>query len=169
MVLADSLPDGEFQSPENCWEKKHSELQTIQEIPRGWLLFQIFDKPTSGEVFLDLMQTTKKIIKEFKTRGSLGSRDYAWVESAISRNMGLVKSRVKTLNFRSGNLHLFKEFWNEMSQQLVLGKKEWSRIGSSFGILSGNTRALLPPVLEIRKRKQETSMAEQGSPGQREG
>ena len=45
----------------------------------------------------------EEIIKEVKIGGSLGCSEHALVEFVISRNMSLVKSRVRILNFKRMN------------------------------------------------------------------
>lgn len=63
----------------------------------------------------------EEVIKEVKTAGSLGCSNNALVEIVISRNMGLIKSRVRTLHFERVNYQLFKELSDEMSGELSLG------------------------------------------------
>lgn len=59
---------------------------------------------------MDLVLTnTLELIKEVKIVGALSSSDRVLVEFTIFRNMGLTKSRVRTLNFRRVNLGLLKE------------------------------------------------------------
>ena len=59
---------------------------------------------------LDLVLTnTLELIKEVKIVGALRSSDRVLVEFTILRNMGLTKSRVRTLNFRRVNFGLLKE------------------------------------------------------------
>lgn len=76
------------------------------------------------EELLDLMLTgVEELIKEIKTGGILGCSDHALLEFVISRNKGLVRSRVGTLNFRRLNIRLFKNTWftgDEWSNLLVI-------------------------------------------------
>ena len=58
----------------------------------------------------------EEVVEDVKIGGSLSCSNHALVELAISRNMGLAKSGVKTLNFRRVNFSdLFKEWLNEIS------------------------------------------------------
>ena len=57
----------------------------------------------------------EELIKEVKIGGSLGCSDHALVEFMISRNVGLVKNGVRSINFRKSNLWLFKELLDEIS------------------------------------------------------
>jgi len=73
-------------------------------------------------VLLHLVLTNaEEVIKEVKTGGSLGCSNNALVEIVISRNMGLIKSRVRTLHFERVHSQLFKELSDEMSGELSLG------------------------------------------------
>jgi len=47
-----------------------------------------------------VLTNTEEIIKEVHIGGSLDSSNHAVVELVISRNTGLVKSRVRILSFR---------------------------------------------------------------------
>lgn len=73
-------------------------------------MVQILDKLTREKSSLDLVLTnTLELIKEVKIVGALSSSDRVLVEFTILRNMGLTKSRVRTLNFRRVNFGLLKE------------------------------------------------------------
>lgn len=73
-------------------------------------MVQILDKLTREKSSLDLVLTnTPELIKEVKIVGALSSSDRVLVEFTILRNMGLTKSRVRTLNFRRVNFGLLKE------------------------------------------------------------
>ena len=68
-----------------------------------------------------VLTNAEEIIKEVKTGGSLGCSNNALVEIVISRNIGLIKNRVRILNFERVNYQLFKELSDEMSGELSLG------------------------------------------------
>lgn len=73
---------------------------------------------------MDLVLTkAEEIIKGDKTGGSLGCSDCALVEFGILRNVGLAKSRVRTLNFQGANFRLFKELMDDISWEAVLRDK----------------------------------------------
>jgi len=75
-------------------------------------------------VLLDvLLAIVEDIIKGIKVGGSLGCSDHALVEFVISRNVGLAKSGVRTLNFRRVDFRLFKEF-AKISWDAVLKDKD---------------------------------------------
>jgi len=70
-----------------------------------------------------LLAIVEDIIKGIKVGGSLGCSDHALVEFVISRNVGLAKSGVRTLNFRRVDFRLFKEF-AKISWDAVLKDKD---------------------------------------------
>ena len=55
--------------------------------------------------------------------GSLGCSDHSLVEFTILRDMGQVKSRARTLDFRRANFQLFKELVDEPPWETVLRDK----------------------------------------------
>ncbi|GAB0209193.1 hypothetical protein GRJ2_003385000 [Grus japonensis] len=82
------------------------------------------DGPTRGDVILDLMVTNaSELMGEVKTGGSLGCSDHALVEFTVLRDMGQVKSKVRTLNFRKANFQLFKELVNRTLWETALRDK----------------------------------------------
>ena len=90
------------------------------------------DRPTKDEVLLDLFLTSvKEIITEVKTLGPMPLSKFV-----ISRNMGLAKSRVRTLNFRRANFCLLKELLDEISRwnpwKLSHRTKEHNQAGISL-------------------------------------
>jgi len=84
------------------------------------LLVQVLDRPTRGETLLDLLlSNAEDMIKCVKVGGSLGCSGHALAEFIISRNGGLEKSAVRTLNFGRVNFRLFKELLAEISWDAV--------------------------------------------------
>ena len=74
-----------------------------------YFLVHVLDRPTRGEVLLDLLLTNvEEISKGVNTGGSLGCSDHALVEFVISRNIGLANSGVRTLKFVRSKFRLFK-------------------------------------------------------------
>lgn len=72
---------------------------------------------------MDLVLTgAEDIIKGIKF-GGVGCSNHALVESVISKNVGLTKSGVWTLNFERVNFRLFKELLDEISWETVLTNK----------------------------------------------
>jgi len=65
---------------------------------------------------LDLVLShAEEMVREVKVGGSVGCSSHALVEFVVSRNVGLAKSGVKTLNFRRVNFsELFKEWLSEI-------------------------------------------------------
>ena len=117
---------GDFNHPDTCWKSytagcKQSRrfLECIED--KFQREEKEREKPNRGETFLDLvLASAEELIKEVKNGGSLGCTDHAPVEFVISRDMGLAKSKVKTLNFRRANFHLFKELVDEIPRDTVL-------------------------------------------------
>jgi len=56
-----------------------------------------------------MLTSASEVIGGVKTEGSLGCSDHALVEFTVLRDMGKVRSIVRTLNFRKANFQLFKE------------------------------------------------------------
>ena len=54
-------------------------------------LVQLLDRPTRGEVLLDLVLSNVETVKEIKIRGSLGCHNYSLAEFMILRNTVLAK------------------------------------------------------------------------------
>jgi len=74
---------------------------------------------------MDLVLTNvEELIKEVRIGGSLGCSAHALVEFVILRNMGLAKSRVRTLNFKKVEFCLIKELIREIPWAAVLRDKE---------------------------------------------
>ncbi|GAB0179981.1 ras GTPase-activating protein 1-like [Grus japonensis] len=88
-------------------------------------LSQIIDSRIRGDALLDLLVTnTSHLISDAEIGGSLGSGDNALVDFAVLRDMGQVKSKVRTLNFRKANFQLFKELVNRTPWEIALRDKE---------------------------------------------
>jgi len=72
-------------------------------------LIQATDSLTRGEVLLDLLLTNmEELIGDEKIGGSLGCSSHALVEFSLEQ-YGPKEERVRILNFRKANFHLFKE------------------------------------------------------------
>ncbi|GAB0181507.1 hypothetical protein GRJ2_000616000 [Grus japonensis] len=79
---------------------------------------------TRGEELLDLSLTNMdELIRDVKIGGSLGCSDHVLVKFTILRDMGQMKSRVKTLNFRKANFQLFKELVDGTPWEIALRDK----------------------------------------------
>ena len=75
-------------------------------------------------MLLDLLLTNaEEIIKGVKVGGCLGCSDHALVEFVISRDVGLAKSGVKTLNFGRANFKLFNGLLAEIPWDAVFKNK----------------------------------------------
>ncbi|GAB0183552.1 hypothetical protein GRJ2_000820500 [Grus japonensis] len=73
-------------------------------------LSQVIDSPTREDAILDLMVTNaSELIGDIKIGGCLGCSDHALLKFTVLRDMGQVKSKVRTLNFRKEKFQLFKE------------------------------------------------------------
>ena len=103
---------GDFNHPDFCWKSStasYKQCRKLLECVEDNLI-QVTDSPTRGEALLDLLLTNMdELIKDIKISVSLGCSDHALVEFTILRDMGQVKSKVRTLNFRRVNFQLFKE------------------------------------------------------------
>ena len=56
-----------------------------------------------------MLTNASDLIGDIKTGGSLGCSDHAPVEFTLLRDVGKVRSIVRTLNFRKANFQLFKD------------------------------------------------------------
>ena len=88
-------------------------------------LVQVLDRPTSGEALLGLPLTNaEEIIKGVNVGGSLGCSNHGLVEFVISRDVGLAKSGVRTLNFGRANFKLFNGLLAKIPWDAVLKEKD---------------------------------------------
>jgi len=85
----------DFNHPDICW-KDHTvsckrSRRLVESIDDNFLV-QVVDRPTRGEVLLDLLLTNEEeIIKDVNVGGSLGCSDHALVEFVILRDVLLAK------------------------------------------------------------------------------
>jgi len=87
-------------------------------------LSQVIDSPSRGEALLDLLITnSSELIGDVKTGGSLGCSDHTLAEFGVLRDMGQVKSKVRTLNCRKANFQLFKQLVNGTPWETALRDK----------------------------------------------
>ncbi|GAB0186222.1 mitochondrial enolase superfamily member 1 [Grus japonensis] len=70
-----------------------------------------------------LVSNASELICDVKIGGSLGCSDHALVEFTVLRDMGQVKSKGRTLNFRKANFQLFKELVNRTPWETALRDK----------------------------------------------
>lgn len=80
------------------------------------------------------------------------------------RNVGLPKSRIRTVNFR-----LLKELLDEIPWETVFRDRGTEQSWQGFKDAFESASALCLPEKEIRQMRQETGVAEQGSTNQTEG
>ncbi|PKU43319.1 hypothetical protein llap_6377 [Limosa lapponica baueri] len=77
-----------------------------------------------GEAILGLVVTSaSELIGDVKIGGSLGCSDHALVKFAVLRDLGQVKSKVRTLNFRKAKFQFFKELVNRPPWETTLRDK----------------------------------------------
>jgi len=67
-----------------------------------------------------MVTSASELIGDVKTGGSLGYSDHTLVEFTVLRNIGKVRSIVRTLNFRKAKFQLFKELVNRTPWETVL-------------------------------------------------
>ena len=95
------VPMGDFNHPYICRDSGMAvgrQSRRFLESVEDNFLVQVLDRMTQGEALLDLVLTIEEeSIREVKTGGSLGSSDHALVEFVILNNVGLVKSKTRTL------------------------------------------------------------------------
>ena len=104
---------GDFNHPDIFWDSGMAggrQSRRFLESVKDNFLIQVIDGPTRGEALPDLVLTSaEESIREVKTGGRLGCSDHALVEFVISKNVGLAKSRARSLCFRRANFQLLKE------------------------------------------------------------
>ncbi|XP_035169883.1 uncharacterized protein LOC118159406, partial [Oxyura jamaicensis] len=114
----------DFNHPDICWGSGTAgsrQSRRFLEFVEDNFLVQVIDGPTRGEALLDqVLANVEESIREVKTGGCLGFSDHALVEFVILRNMGLAKSRVRTLNLRTANFWLLKELLAGIPWETVL-------------------------------------------------
>ncbi|PKU37428.1 nedd4-binding protein 2-like 2 [Limosa lapponica baueri] len=118
---------GGLELPNICWKSCTvicRQSRRLLECIEGNCLSQVTDSPTRGDVILDLMVTNAStLISDSKIGGSLGCSDHALVGFPVLWDMGQVKSKARSLNFRKENFQMFKEFSNRIPWEIALRDK----------------------------------------------
>ena len=70
-----------------------------------------------------LLTNTSELIGDGRTAGGLGCCGHPLVGFTVLRDMGQVKSKVRTLNFRKANFQLFKELVSRTPSETALQHK----------------------------------------------
>ena len=113
--------------PDICWKSGTTsckQSRRLLERVKDNFLIQVIDSLTRREALLDLFLTTmEQLIRDVKIGGSLGCSCDALVEFTILRDMGHMKSRVRTLSFRRMNFQLFKGLVDGAPWETVLSEK----------------------------------------------
>ncbi|PKU48868.1 rna-directed dna polymerase from mobile element jockey-like [Limosa lapponica baueri] len=92
---------------------------------KNTMLEQVIDRPTREDAILDLLVTnTSELISDIKIGGSLGCSDHSLVDFAVLRDMGKMKSEVRTPKFRNAKFQLFKDLVNMTLWETALRDKE---------------------------------------------
>ncbi|GAB0178027.1 hypothetical protein GRJ2_000268000 [Grus japonensis] len=118
---------GYFNHPDICWKSSTAsckQSRRLLECIKDNFLSQVIDSLTGGEMLRDpLLTNMDELIRDVKTGGSLGCSNHALVEFTILRNMGQLRSRIRTLNFRRTNFQLFKELVDGTPWETALRNK----------------------------------------------
>ncbi|KAJ7406970.1 hypothetical protein BTVI_64312 [Pitangus sulphuratus] len=102
----------DFNHPYICWESSMvscRQSRRLMEHMENNFLSQVIDSPTRGDA---MVINTTELVGSIKIGSSLGYSGPALVEFAVLRDMGQLKNKVRTLNFRKGNVQLFKELFS---------------------------------------------------------
>ncbi|KAK4827172.1 hypothetical protein QYF61_015134 [Mycteria americana] len=109
---------GDFNFPDISWEY----LTAV--MSRSWnflkfvgddFLSQVLSEPTRKDALLDLLFVNREgLVGDVMVGGCLGHSDYEMVEFKIFSVMRKKDSRVATLDFRRGNLKLFRELFSRV-------------------------------------------------------
>jgi len=100
-----------------------------------------------------MVTNTSELNGDIKTGDSLGCSDHALVEFTVLRDMGKVRSIVRTLNFRKANFQLFKELVSRTPWETVLRDGGQNRDGRSSEMLSIECRISQSPGVRSQARK----------------
>ncbi|XP_068520926.1 uncharacterized protein [Anas acuta] len=148
---------GDLNHPDVCWESYTAgskQSRRLLECVEDNFLVQVLDKRTRREAFLDLVLTSvDDLIKEVKIGGSLGCSDHGLVEFVISRDVGLAKSKVRTLDLRRANLQLLKELVEEILWDTVLRERGSDQIWQLFKDIFLSVQELSIPVCNKSSRE----------------
>ncbi|KAK4805648.1 hypothetical protein QYF61_022406 [Mycteria americana] len=140
---------GDFNHLNICWKistESCRQCRRLLEFIEDNFLSQVIDSPTRGDAILDLLVTnTSELIGDAKTGGSLGCNDHALVEFTVLRDMGQVKSEVRSLNFRKAKFRLFKQSVNRTPWETALRNREQNRAGRSLRTLSIKSKSSRSP------------------------
>jgi len=106
--------------------------RTLLQCTTDNFLSQVIDNPAQGDAILDLMLTNaSELIGGIKT----GS-DHVLVELTALMDVGMVRSIVRTLNFRKANVQLFKELVSRTPWETVLrgrgAEQSWQTFKDTF-------------------------------------
>jgi len=148
---------GDFSHADICWKSSTAssrQSRRLLECIEDNLLSRVVDTPTRGDAILDLMVTSaSELTGDIKIGGSLGSSDHASVEFTLLRDMGTVRSIVRTLNFRKANFQLFKELVRRTPWEMVLRDRGAEQSWYIFKILSIECKSSQSPGARSQARK----------------
>jgi len=102
---------GDFNHPDICWKSKTmscSQSRRLLEFIESNLSSQVIQSLTKVDEIPDLTNTCKLI------GGYLGCSGHAVVEFTPPRDMGQTKCKIKMLNFKKDNFHLFRDSVNKL-------------------------------------------------------
>jgi len=100
-----------------------------------------------------MLTSPSELIGDVKPGGSLGCSDHALVEFRLLRDMGKVRSIVRTLSFRKANFQLFKELVNRTPEKWSSGTGDQKRAGRSLRMLSIECGSSQSPGVRSQARK----------------
>lgn len=90
----------------------------LLECIKGKVQIQVLHRPVREDVLVDLVLTSANeqgfMVTGVNIGSGLGCSEHALAGFVISRNMGVAKSKVRTLNFKTVNFQLFKELVDEI-------------------------------------------------------
>lgn len=136
-----------------CWENNTASCKWSRRFLKyinNKFLVLASDGLTRDETLLDLLLTIlKEIVKDIKNGGSLRCSNHALFEFVILRNIGLAKSRVRTLNFRRENSGCLRNRWMRSPGKLSSGERRGAKVAILYGCLS---ESMSSPSLRTRKQ-----------------
>jgi len=87
-----------------------------------------------------VVTNASELVGDIKIGGSLGCSDHALVELTLLREMGIMKSIARTLNFRRANFQIFKGI-EGLPGKRSSGTGEQNRAGRSLRMYSTERRS----------------------------
>jgi len=139
-MMVNYFKKGEFNHSNICWRSSTvscRQSRRLLECTEDNFMSQVIDGPTRGDGILDLLLTNaNELIGDIRIGSCLGCSDHAMVEFTHPRDMGQTKIKIRMLNSKKADFHLFSELVSRTPWECALKEREWSRSGRFLRKLS---------------------------------